>query len=125
MSNTSMPPPEPLVPPAPGAQPATGVDLRTWTIICYVLYLLGCFNGLTAIIGVVIAYLKRAEAAGTPWASHFDNMITVFWVSLLVFVIGALTVWFLIGFVILGVLFVWFLYRIIRGLVRALDNRAY
>jgi uncharacterized membrane protein len=125
MTNTSMPPPEPLIPPAGGAAAATGTDLRTWTIICYVLYVLGWFNGLTTIIGVIIAYTKRAEAAGTPWASHYDNLITVFWVSLLVGLIGALTVWFLIGFVILGVLFIWYLYRVIRGLVRALDNRAY
>src|SRR4051794_28515924 len=107
MSNTSMPPPEPLVPPTGGAQASTGVDLRTFTIICYVLYLLGCFNGLTTIIGVIIAYMKRAEAAGTPWASHFDNLITVFWVGLIVAVIGGLTIWFLVGFVILAVLFFW------------------
>ena len=123
MSNTSMPPPEPLVSPPSATQ--EGMDLRTWTILCYGLYLIGWLNGLTAVIGVIIAYLKRREAAGTPWASHFDNLITVFWVSLIVGLVGALTIWFLIGFVIWFVLVIWYLYRTIRGLVRTLDNRAY
>ena len=49
-------------------------DLRSLAIVCYVLFLLAAVNGLTAFIGVIIAYVKRNDATGTIWRSHFDNM---------------------------------------------------
>jgi uncharacterized membrane protein len=124
MTDTSMPPPEPLVPPAKPA-PASASDVRTLVIVCYALYLLGILNGLTTLIGVIIAYVKREDARGTVWASHFDNLIVTFWVSLVVGLVGLLTVFFLIGFVFWAVLFVWYLYRCIRGLLRTFENRRY
>ena len=122
---SSIPPPDRLVPPS-GTGTQTGASLRSLTIVCYALYLLGVpTGGLTTLIGVIIAYVKRQEAAGTPWASHLDNVISVFWVSLLVSIVGLLTIWFLIGFVIFFVLTIWYLYRTIRGLIRALDTQPY
>jgi uncharacterized membrane protein len=121
---SSVPPPDRLVP--PGAPGQTRTSLRSLTIVCYALYLLGIpTSGFTTLIGVIVAYVKRTEAAGTPWANHLDNLISVFWVSLLVSIVGILTIWFLIGFVILGVLMIWYLYRTIRGLIRALDGLPY
>lgn len=68
--------PSPSLPPA---KPAAGLSMRALAIICYVLFLVGCLNGVTALIGVIVAYIKRPEAAGTVWVSHFDNMIVMFW----------------------------------------------
>ena len=124
MTDTSMPPPEPLVPPAKQGA-VSGTDPRTMVLICYGLYLLGCVNGLTTLIGVIIAYVKRDDARGTGWASHFDNLIVVFWVSLVVFIVGALTWIFLIGFVFWFVLVIWYLYRTIRGVIRAVEHRPF
>jgi uncharacterized membrane protein len=69
--------------------------------------------------------VKRDDARGTTWASHFDNLIVVFWVSLLVGIVGVLTMIFLIGFVFWFVLAIWYLYRAIRGLIRAVEHRPY
>jgi uncharacterized membrane protein len=125
MADTSMPPPEPLVPPAKQGA-VSGTDLRTFVLICYGLYLLGVVSGgLTTLIGVIIAYVKREDARGTAWASHFDNLIVVFWVSVLVGVVAALTMLFLIGFVFAFVLAIWYLYRTIRGLIRAVEHRPF
>jgi len=66
--------------PVPGPGETQQSGLRTTAMICYVLYLVAFINGLTAIIGVIIAYIKRPEAAGTVWESHFRNLIVVFWV---------------------------------------------
>jgi uncharacterized membrane protein len=122
--SSSMPPPEPLVPPA-APRATSSADLRTLTLICYGLYLLGVINGLTTLIGVIIAYVKRDDARSTIWSTHFDNLMTVFWVSIVVFIVGALTWIFLIGFVFWFVLAIWYLYRCIKGLIRAVENRAY
>src|SRR6266481_9002064 len=84
-------------------KPGQGSILRSLAMLCYVLFLVLFFNGLTAIVGVIIAYIKRHDAAGTIWQSHFDNLILVFWVMLAVCLVGlisfpislvSLTLWF-------------------------------
>jgi uncharacterized membrane protein len=107
------------------ANPVVQSDQKTLVIICYVLMVLGIVNGLTAVIGVVIAHLKRGSSAGTAWRSHYDNLIMVFWVGLVVFVIGWVLMWVLIGFIVLGILAIWYLYRTIRGLILASEARPY
>jgi uncharacterized membrane protein len=152
MSETSpapMPPARPAAGPAP-APPDDAMggasDLRSLAFVCYVLFLLACANGVTAIVGVIIAYAKRRDAAGTIWRSHFDNLIFVFWVTIAAAILGlltwpiafgaffvswpffwppALTLPFAFGFVVFPLLAVWYLYRVIRGLLRASEERAY
>ena len=142
---------EPLTPaPTPVLGEAQQSSLRTTAMICYVLYLVAFINGLTAIIGVIIAYIKRPDAVGTVWESHFRNLIVVFWVMLAALVVGLATfpislfslaalfesdfAWpaisalafpLLAWMLIFPVVFFWFLYRNIRGLIRAADARAY
>jgi uncharacterized membrane protein len=134
--------------PAPGAAQQSG--LKTTVMVCYVLYLVGFINGLTTIIGVIIAYIKRSDAVGTVWESHFRNLILVFWVMFAAFVVGVATFpvlfyaiatlaesdfsWSAISalafplaalmLVYVG-LFIWFLYRMIRGLIRAAEDRPF
>jgi uncharacterized membrane protein len=100
-------------------------DQKALVLVCYVLFILGIVNGLTALVGVIVAHLKRGGAAGTIWRGHYDNMVLVFWVALVVFVIGLVLQWILIGYIVLGVLAVWYLYRTIRGLILASEARPY
>jgi uncharacterized membrane protein len=100
-------------------------DRKTLVVVCYVLFILGVVNGLTAVAGVIVAHLKRGGSAGTVWHSHYDNMIRVFWISLFAFAVGWVLKLVLIGFVVLGVLAVWYLYRTIRGLILASEARPY
>jgi uncharacterized membrane protein len=46
----------------------------------YILYIVGLFTGITAIIGVVLAYSNRDTASAT-FRSHFDWQIKIFWRS--------------------------------------------
>ena len=57
----------------------------------YVLYLLGFFTGLTAVIGLIIASMQvdRAEPVSR---SHFRFQIRTFWIGLLFLVAGIITV---------------------------------
>ena len=125
---------------------ATGdTSLRLFAIIAYVLFLLAFTNGVTAIVGVVMAALKRDEARGTPYESHFRNMIGTFWLGIAVMVavlalagVGLLGVFAHDGHppaVLIAILpaiwlmmvafAVFYLFRIVRGLTRAIDGKAY
>ena len=135
-----------------GATPAgSETSLRTLAIVGYILFLAAIFNGLTAIAGVVMAYIKRDDARGTIWYGHFQNLIVVFWVMLLgafagfmlswllfpvslVLILSGHFVWpavsllslpILVALALWPILFVWFLYRTIRGLLHASAARAY
>ena len=67
-------------PQLPDSIAAQTSSLCSMVVLCYVLFLIACVNGITAIIGVIIAYVKRRDAAGTIWESHLNNLILVFWV---------------------------------------------
>jgi uncharacterized membrane protein len=138
-----------VVPPAPPPpRDATGgaSDLRSLAIVCYVLFLLAAVNGVTALIGVIIAYAKRSDAAGTIWQSHFNNLILVFWVMVGAVLLGlltwpialgallaawpvfwppALTLPFAFWFLGIPLLAIWYFYRVVRGMIRASEERAY
>lgn len=107
--------------------PVVSSENRTMAIVVYGLYLaaLPFSCGIAGIIGVIIAYVKRRDARGTIWESHFDNQISTFWAWFALSVVGVLTVWLLIGFAVLVAAYVWFLYRTVKGLVHALEGRAY
>ena len=98
-------------------------DPKIWAIAVWGLYLAGIVNGVTALIGLIIAYVKRGELAGTPYESHMTYAIRTFWILLLGVIVGMVLALVLIGYVLLLVLAVWSLYRMVRGLVLALDGR--
>ncbi len=58
--------------------------------------------GLAAIVGVIIAYVKRGDAQGTWVASHFTWLIRTFWWSLLWDLIGVLML-VTLGLILIGI----------------------
>jgi uncharacterized membrane protein len=102
----------------------SGTDPKTWAMIVWGLYIASYFTAfITAIVGVVIAYVKRDELAGTPFESHMTSAIRTFWISLIGYIISAVLMFVLIGFLLAAVVFVWQLFRTIRGIIRAMDGR--
>lgn len=83
--------------------------------VVYILQAVSLVVGLSAIIGIIVNYVKRNEVAGTWVASHFNWQIKTFWFALLGTVIGALLLNLGIGGLILLVVAVWYIYRIVRG----------
>lgn len=94
----------------------------------YACYALGFFIGVSALVGVIIAYVKRDDAAGTWMASHFSWQIRTFWWSLLWCAIGwvffATIIGAVIAFPLWAVAWLWALYRVIKGWLRLNDARA-
>jgi uncharacterized membrane protein len=115
---------------------------RTMPAICYGLYLLAFATGITAIIGVIIAYAQRSTA-GPDMHSHYTFLIRTFWLGIVfaivggiagavLMAIGAVLTVILIGFPIMaiagliwGVTAVWFGLRCILGLVYLSRGEAY
>ena len=98
-------------------------NLKQITMVVYVLQALSFFFGVTAIVGVVINYVKRDDAAGTVYASHFDWQIRTFWWGLLWTVVGMVLAFVLVGFVVLFVVWVWAIYRVVKGWLKLNDNQ--
>ncbi len=86
--------------------------------LVYILYFVGFFVGITTIAGVIVAYLKRGEAAPEA-ASHFTFQIRTFWIGLLFYIVSAITMLILVGYLLALATFVWMLIRLIKGFMIA------
>jgi uncharacterized membrane protein len=105
-----------------GSAPASE-SLRTLVAVVYGLQLAGFLVAFTPIVGVVLNYVKRAEARGTWLESHFSWQIRTFWWSLLWCAVGLALVLVVVGFFILFAAAVWVLYRAIRGWVELSEGK--
>jgi uncharacterized membrane protein len=110
MSQSSEPAPNPVTPQTPVVS-NYGLVLT----VC-ILYLVGFLTGITVLVGVVIDYLQR-DRTDRIGQSHFQFQITTFWVGLLYFFIGILTLHFAIGVLILLWWVVWTVIRCVKGLL--------
>jgi uncharacterized membrane protein len=122
-------------------------------MLAYGLYLLAIANGVTLLVGFVIALARRAEAKGTIYEGHYRNLILVFFVAMafaslmgmavLAGLLGLLSAafslnpwpfaaWFPLPVLLLpvaglgSVLFgIWYLWRVVGGFFRALEEKPY
>ncbi len=98
---------------------------RTTAIIVYLLYLAALINGLTAVIGVILAYVKRDDVRGTVYESHFANAIEIFWIFLIGMLVAVPLCFVVVGFPLVFALYVWVIFRTVKGIVRAIDGQPY
>ena len=82
----------------------------------YILYLVGFLTFITFFVGVVIAYLQRGKT-DSVCESHIQFQITTFWIGLVFFLVGLLTIPIGIGILILICGVVWVLIRCVKGLL--------
>lgn len=96
---------------------------RTLTTVVYALQALSFFVGLTAIVAIVINYVKIDDIKGTWLESHFRWQMRTFWFGLLWGVIGSVLLIVLVGWFILAADAVWVIYRIVKGWLRLNDGK--
>lgn len=124
-----------LTPPSP---PISTSEDRILPAVVYGLYLIGLVNGLTILIGVIIAYVCRDKAA--PRAeTHFTFQIYTFWLSIGFWLLGGAMILFgiplslllvgipivILGGVIVSVVGLWVAVRCIVGLLYVMQGEAY
>ncbi len=90
--------------------------------LIYILYLIGLVFGITAIVGVVIAYTNKDDEMPDWLKSHYQYLISTFWKGLLMIVAGALLSLIIIGVFILLFWTVWLIIRCVKGM-KYLDTR--
>jgi len=107
---------------------------RTLPVVCYALYLFGLTNGLTILIGMILAYVNR-QNAGPAMRSHYDFLIRTVWAALGWLIVGGILVgvgilfsitiiglvvgvpMLILSWIIFSLGVVWFLVRMVVGLV--------
>ncbi len=96
---------------------------KTFTTIIYALYAASFLVGITAIVGIVLNYVKKDDVAGTFMESHFRWQIRTFWFGLLWAVVGAITWIIIVGWFVLSANAIWIIYRIVKGWLRLNENK--
>ncbi len=98
-------------------------ELKKYVFLVYILQAVGFVTGgLTAIVGVIINYIKDDDVRGTQFESHFRWQKRTFWFGLLWLALGSLT-WFIIGWLVLALIPFWFIYRIAKGWIYLVDGK--
>ena len=91
---------------------------KTNVQVVYFLYIAGMFIGISALIGIVIAYINRGKAGG--WVeTHYTWQIRTFWIGLLYSFVSVLLMIVAIGFVLIFAVAIWVIVRCVLGLQAA------
>ena len=116
--------------------------LRAWTHVIYGLHAWSVLAGLLtpalvvttfllgwpSVIAVVLNYVKRADAAGTPLESHFRWQIRTFWFAVpwaaLGVVLWITVLLFPLAILVWAVTGLWVAYRVARGWIALARGRA-
>ncbi|WP_226632530.1 DUF4870 family protein [Novosphingobium profundi] len=102
-------------------RPATSnssFELNNPTVIC-LLYFASFLTGVTAIIGVVLAFVWRGEPKADWELSHYQYLINTFWIGLVGGILGFVLMIVLIGFLILPAVSIWVIVRTVMSLLKA------
>jgi uncharacterized membrane protein len=102
---------------------AQQAELKKYTYSVYILQALAFVTLITAIIALIINYIKQDEVRGSWLESHFRWQKATFWYGLLWAVIGVSTTWIFIGYPVLAGLTIWFIYRIACGWIYLVDGK--
>lgn len=104
-------------PPAPAPQPPPST---TSAKIVYGLYLASLVTGITAIVGLIMAYVNVGDAS-EPLQGHYRFQIRTFWIGVLYSFIGAVLALAVVGVLVFAFVYVWLIIRCVKGL-KALDR---
>ena len=98
-------------------------DAKKYTYAVYILQALSFVLLVTAVIGIIINYIKDEDVKGTWLESHFEWQKNTFWYGLLWTVLGVLTAFLVVGYVVLGIAAIWLIYRIAKGWIYLVDGK--
>jgi len=89
--------------------------------IIYFLYLASTVFGITALIGLIMAYMN-IEDADTWLKTHYRYQIRTFWIGIVYSAIAFILIFVIIGYFLFLLIVVWMIIRCIKGM-KALDKQ--
>jgi uncharacterized membrane protein len=104
-------------PPTPEAA-TSGFDFNRPTIVS-LLYLSSVVLGVTALVGLVLAYVWKGEAHAEWESSHYEYLIRTFWLALVGAMVSLLLMIVLVGFVLIVAVGALVVVRCVLSLVNA------
>jgi uncharacterized membrane protein len=82
----------------------------------YILYFLGYLTGITALIGIILAYLQ--SGSGSPeLRTHYTFQVRTFWIGVLYVFVGVMLLHIGIGVIVLLWGLVWSIIRNVKGIL--------
>ncbi len=90
--------------------------------LLYIGYALAVFLPLGAII---LGFVARNDYRNTSYDGHCDNLIQMFWVSLVLGIAGAVLSLIIVGYLLLVWVMIWYIIRLVKGLVALSKNEPY
>jgi len=98
-------------------------SLKKYAFAVYILQALSFVTLITAVIGIIIDYIKDDDARGSWLETHFRWQKLTFWYGLLWTLLGVLTTPIYLGYAVLGFVTIWLMYRITRGWIYLVDGK--
>jgi uncharacterized membrane protein len=96
----------------------------TMARIIYVLYLIGVVTGITAIVGVVMAYIHQDDAP--DWLkTHYRFQIRTFWIGLLYTCVSIALMIVLVGVLLMLLTVLWWIIRCVKGMKYLDEHKPY
>jgi uncharacterized membrane protein len=101
----------------------TDQNIKKYTYTVYILQALSFVVLFTALIGIIINYIKDEDVEGTWLQSHFIWQKNTFWYGLLWTLLGVMTTFLLVGYAVLGIAMIWLIYRVAKGWIYLVDGK--
>lgn len=98
---------------------------RNHALLAYMLMIVGLFTGIFWFVGAFWAWVKRDEASGSVYYDHYDNMIGLFWWTLVLSIVAAVLWVVLLGWIIAIPVWLWGAFRLLGGISKLLANQPY
>lgn len=109
--------------PAAGKSAEELARLKYVTMAVYALQALSFAWGVTAIVGLIVNYVKREDVRGTLYENHFSWQIRTFWWDLLWGLVGLALVLVGVGIVIMVAAWIWTIYRVVKGWLKLSEGK--
>jgi uncharacterized membrane protein len=110
------------LPEAPAPEVPTN-KVRDAAFLVHICYAASFVVGFSSIVGVIIAYMKRADAVDTIYASHFTYAIRTFWIGAAMALVAFVLCFVLVGFLLLPLLGIWLVVRVVRPFLAWNDHK--
>jgi uncharacterized membrane protein len=81
-------------------------------------------GGVSSLVGVIIAYIKRQDTQGTYLESHCKWIIETFWWVFWISILGGFLLFVGIGVFVLAGIGIWSIYRGVMGIIRVMERQA-